>query len=173
MFQALLALLLLLAGQSVLGGRKTTGNSARDDRSLLNSFPFNDGGSPNLADVADTRAGSDGKRCINKVEIVEEIEWDEEVQCDHSYDTRCHTSYVTNYDAQQEEECDENYRKNCFIEYEAKAITETVQVCRTPLVKDCNIQGPDICRTEYESECWTKQEELDVSMSIGIGTVRE
>ena len=189
MFQALLALLLLLAGQSVLGVRKTTGNSVRDDRSLLNTFPFNDGdhqgdhhavnarqtgyggtpggqtgygGTPNLADVADTRAGSDGKRCINKVEIVEEIEWDEEVQCDHSYDTRCHTSYVTNYDAQQEEECDENYRKNCFIEYEAKAITETVQVCRTPLVKDCNIQGPDICRTEYESECWTKQEEHDV-----------
>ena len=25
------------------------------------------------------------------------IEHDEVVQCDHSYDKRCHTTYVTNY----------------------------------------------------------------------------
>merc|ERR1712007_324630 len=51
----------------------------------------------------------------------------------------------------------ENFRKSCFIEYEQIAFNETVAVCRTPLVKDCDIQGPEICRTEYESECWTKQ----------------
>ena len=94
--------------------------------------------------------------------MVEETEYDDVVQCDHSYDKRCHTTYVTNYEAQQEEECEENYRKNCFIEYEQIAFNETVQICRTPLVKDCNIPGPEICRTEYESECWTKQEEHDV-----------
>ena len=38
------------------------------------------------------------------------IEHDEVVQCDHSYDTRCHTTYVTNYESQQEEECEDNYR---------------------------------------------------------------
>ena len=31
------------------------------------------------------------------MDTVEETEYDEEVQCDHSYDRRCHTTYVTNY----------------------------------------------------------------------------
>merc|ERR1711962_1321213 len=61
--------------------------------------------------VAAAAPGNDGKRCINKVEMVEETEYDEE------------------------EECEENFRKNCFINYEKIAFNETVQVCRTPLVK--------------------------------------
>merc|ERR1712003_189909 len=32
--------------------------------------------------------------------------------------------------------------------------------------KDCNIEGPEICRTEYESECWTKQEVHDVEDDV-------
>jgi len=93
---------------------------------------------------------------------VEEIEYQDHVHCDHSYDQRCHTTYVTNYESQQEEECEENFRKNCFIDYEKIAFNESVLVCRTPLVKDCDVQGPEICRTEYESECWTKPEEHNV-----------
>jgi len=116
--------------------------------------------------VAGARPGADGKRCIEKVEMVQETEYDEVVQCDHSYDRRCHTTYVTNYESQQEEECEENFRKNCFIDYEKIAFNETVEICRTPLVKDCDIQGPEICRTEYESECWTKQEEHDVTDDV-------
>ena len=50
--------------------------------------------------------------------MVEETVYDDVVQCDHSYDKRCHTTYITNYETQQEEECDENYRKSCFIEYQ-------------------------------------------------------
>merc|ERR1719376_973174 len=30
----------------------------------------------------------------------------------------------------------------------------------------CDIQGPEICRTEYESECWTKQEVHDVEEDV-------
>jgi len=116
--------------------------------------------------VAAAGPGDDGKRCIDKVEMVEETEYDEVVQCDHSYDRRCHTTYVTNYESTQEEECEENFRKNCFIDYEKIAFNETVQVCRTPLVKDCDIQGDEVCRTEYESECWTKQEEHDVEDDV-------
>merc|ERR1712106_1315745 len=116
--------------------------------------------------VAAAGPGSDGKRCIDKVEMVEETEYDDVVQCDHSYDKRCHTTYVTNYESQQEEECEENDRKSCFIEYETIAFNETVSVCKTPLVKDCDVSGPEICRTEYESECWTKQEEHDVTDDI-------
>jgi len=116
--------------------------------------------------VAAARPGADGKRCIDKVEMVEETEYDEVVQCDHSYDRRCHTTYVTNYESQQEQECEENFRKNCFIDYEKIAFNETVQICRKSLEKDCNIRGPEICRTEYESECWTKHEQHDVSDDV-------
>merc|ERR1712055_299483 len=38
--------------------------------------------------VAAARPGNDGKRCIAKVEMIEETEYDEVVQCDHSYDRR-------------------------------------------------------------------------------------
>merc|ERR1711997_886257 len=193
-------LAVLLTGQCVLGARRLRGNAAaRDERSLLNTFPFNAGegdhhgehhgdhhgehhnrqassrlpipvarqaeGPPSFDDVAGAPE-SDGKRCIDKVEMVEETEYDDVVQCDHSYDKRCHTTYVTNYESQQEEECDENFRKNCFIEYEQTAFEETVQICRKPLVKDCNIEGPEICTTQYESECWTKQEEHDVEDDV-------
>merc|ERR1719317_164540 len=74
--------------------------------------------------VAAAGPGSDGKKCIDKVEMVEETEYDDVVQCDHSYDKRCHTTYVTNYESQQEEECEENFRKSCFIEYEKIAFDE-------------------------------------------------
>merc|ERR1711936_1312501 len=80
--------------------------------------------------------------------MVEETEYDDVVQCDHSYDKRCHTTYVTNY------------------EYQQIAFNETVEICRTPLVKDCSIEGPEVCRTEYESECWTKQEVHDVEDDV-------
>ena len=46
------------------------------------------------------------------------------------------------------------------------AFNETVTVCTEPLVKDCDVQGPEICRTEYESECWTKQEVHDVEDDV-------
>jgi len=167
----------------------------RDGKSLVNTFPFNanddshnhdhhgdhhahtgvaernqrqgaEGPDVSFGSVAGAAPGADGKRCIDKVEMVEETEYDDVVQCDHSYDKRCHTTYVTNYESQQEEECEENYRKSCFIEYETIAFNETVQVCRTPLEKDCNIQGPELCTTQYESECWTKNEEHDVTDDV-------
>merc|ERR1712055_952456 len=119
-----------------------------------------------FADVAGAGPGADGKKCIDKVEMVEETEYDDVVQCDHSYDRRCHTTYVTNYESQQEEECEENFKKSCFIEYEKIAFDETANICRTPLVKNCDVQGPEICRTEYESECWTKQEVHDVEDDV-------
>merc|ERR1719483_890009 len=98
-----------------------------------------------------------GRKCIDKVIMTEETVYDEVITCDHSYDKRCHTSYVTNHESQQEEECKENFKKSCYIDYEPLAYNETVEVCRTPVVKDCNQEGPEVCRTIYESECWTKQ----------------
>jgi hypothetical protein len=73
-----------------------------------------------------------------------------------SYDKKCHTTYTTDYEPQQEEECEENYKKNCFIEYKKVAQDVTVEFCHTPLVKDCNIEGPVECKTEYEAMCATR-----------------
>jgi len=187
---------LLLLAHCVAGARKLRGQTSqqRGAKSLVNTFPFNakddhhdnHGAHDHHAahapsqslDSRIARQGEDdvavdfgavaeaGEKCIDKVEMVEETEYDDVIQCDHSYDKRCHTTYVTNYESQQEEECEENFRKNCFIEYEQVALKETVAVCRKPLVKDCDVQGPEICRTEYESECWTKQEEHDVEDDV-------
>ncbi len=33
--------------------------------------------------------------------MVEETEYDEGVECHHSYEKRCHTTYTTDYDPQQ------------------------------------------------------------------------
>merc|ERR1712025_1054168 len=182
---------LLLFGCSY-GVRKLRRQEIRDQRSLVNTFPFNSNAdhahqqhhedhAPQSLQSLDSRAARQGqegesvsfadvaaagKKCIDKVEMVEETEYDDVVLCDHSYDKRCHTTYVTNYESQQEEDCEENYRKSCFIEYETIAFNETVQVCRTPLVKDCDVTGPEICRTEYESECWTKQETHNVEDDV-------
>jgi len=122
---------------------------------------------PSFRDVANAvPASPDGKKCVEKLQMIEETEYEEVIQCDHSYDKRCHTTYVTNYESQQEEECEENFRKTCFITYEQAAFNETVSVCREPLIKDCNQVGEEICRTEYESECWTKQEAHEVEDDV-------
>ena len=74
-------------------------------------------------------------RCIDKIETVEEIEYDEVEQCDHSYDKKCHTTYVTEYESQQEEECKDNFKKSCDITYSPSAQNVTVELCMRPLVK--------------------------------------
>ena len=121
-------------------------------------------GTVSFREVAGVSPGSDGKRCIDKVEMVEETEYDDVVQCDHSYDKRCHTTYVTNYESQQEEECEENFRKVCMIEYESKAYNETVEICSTEIEKDCDVAGPVVCRTIYQSACATRNIEHEVSL---------
>ena len=118
-----------------------------------------------FAAVAAASPDGDGKRCIDKVQMVEETVYDEVMQCDHSYDRRCHTTYTTSYESQQEEECEENFRKTCFIEYEKTARNETVNVCREPLVNTCE-GSVEVCKTVYESECWTKQEAHEVEDDV-------
>ena len=36
------------------------------------------------------------------------------------------------------------------------------QICRRGLEKDCDIEGDEICSTQYESECTTSQERHEV-----------
>ncbi|CAB4054752.1 NOTCH4 [Lepeophtheirus salmonis] len=103
-----------------------------------------------------------GEVCIDKVVTVEEVEYDNVIECKHSYSQRCHETYKTDYSPQQEEECEENFKKNCFIEYKKRASKETVQICNTPLVKNCDIQGPLECKTEFQTQCTTRYHEHEV-----------
>merc|ERR1711887_287746 len=74
-----------------------------------------------------------GERCIDKVVMVEETEYDDVIECKHSYTQKCHTTYTTDFEPQQEEE---------------------IEFCHTPLV--CDGEGPVECRTVYESQCATR-----------------
>merc|ERR1711936_1218436 len=79
------AVLLLLLVEGGLGARTLRGNRgnvARHQKSLVNTFPFNsnEGADDHHGDHHDARSpavaaagpGADGKRCIDKVEMVEE-----------------------------------------------------------------------------------------------------
>lgn len=107
-----------------------------------------------------------GERCIDKVVMVQETEYDDVITCKHSYSERCHTTYATDYTPQQEEKCEENFKKNCFIEFKPKASQEQVKFCYTPLVKNCDIPGPEECSLEYTSACTTIYHEHDVEDDV-------
>ena len=98
--------------------------------------------------------------------MVTETEYDEEIECHHSYSERCHTTYTTDFEPQQEEECDETFKKSCFIEYKKVAVEEPVRFCHTPLV--CGGEGPIQCRKVFESQCETRYHEHDVDDEVAI-----
>ncbi|XP_040576526.1 uncharacterized protein [Lepeophtheirus salmonis] len=185
---------------ALIGTAVAFGDSkVRERRSLLNTFPFNDGAqnadhsaehheehdhtqAHELLPAASSESrlgrqgdGDDvpldigsiaaaGERCIDKVVMVEETEYDDHIECHHSYSERCHTTYTTDFEPQQEEDCEENFKKECFIEYKKVAVDETVKFCHTPLV--CEGEGPEECKTVYESECETKYHEHDVEDDV-------
>jgi len=105
-----------------------------------------------------------GETCIDKVVMVEETEYDDEIVCKHSYSQKCHTTYTTDFEPQQEEECEENFIKNCFIEYRKIASEEKTEFCHTPFI--CDGEGPVECRTVYESQCATRYHEHDVEDDV-------
>merc|ERR1712226_154865 len=101
-----------------------------------------------------------GERCIDKVVMVEETEYDDVVTCKHSYREKCNTTYTTDFEPQQEEDCEENFVKSCFIEYKKVASEEAVTFCHTPIILGGD--GPEVCQTVYESACTTRYQEHDV-----------
>jgi hypothetical protein len=113
-----------------------------------------------------------GERCIDKVVMVEETEYDDVVTCKHSYSERCHTTYTTDFQPQQEEECNENFRKNCFISYKTVASEESVTFCHTPILLEGD--GAEVCETVYESACTTRYHEHDVEEdTVECETIQE
>merc|ERR1711892_1367872 len=98
---------LLLLAHCVAGARKLRGNrgNARGAKSLVNTFPFNANGG--AEEHHDHHEAHEPSQALDR-RLARQGGEDDVVQCDHSYDKRCHTTYVTNYESQQEEECEEN-----------------------------------------------------------------
>merc|ERR1711872_831136 len=97
---------LLLLAHCVAGARKLRGQTShRGAKSLVNhgAHDHHAAHAPSQSlDSRIARQGEDdvavdfgavaeaGEKCIDKVEMVEETEYDDVIQCDHSYDKRCH-----------------------------------------------------------------------------------
>ena len=104
------------------------------------------------------------RRCIEKVGMVQEIEYDDVVTCKHRYSEICYTTYATNFKPYQEEECEDNIVNSCFIEFNKVASEEAVSFCHTPIIFQGD--GEQVCQTVYESACTTRYHEHDVQDDI-------
>jgi len=129
-----------------------------DDARIARQRGQRQGGDDVALDIGSIAAA--GERCIDKVVMVEETEYDDVVTCKHSYSEKCHTTYTTDFEPQQEEKCEENFQKSCFIEYRKVASEETVTFCHTPILLEGD--GEEVCQTVYESACTTRYQEHDV-----------
>merc|ERR1712061_329083 len=92
-----------------------------------------------------------GLCCVEREEEVTSIEKEPILECTHKNTEQCHYTYVTKFKPSQEEVCEENFEKSCQITFKQQAFNETVRKCYRPTEKVCNGQGPEECRTVYES----------------------
>lgn len=105
--------------------------------------------------------------CVDKTESVTTLKKDPILECTHKNVEKCHYTYVTQFEAAQEEVCEENFEKICQITFKQQATEESVKKCYRPLEKVCNGQGPEECRTVYESSCTTRYIEKQPGKFVG------
>jgi len=108
-----------------------------------------------------------GLCCVEKEETVTSLEKEPILECTHKNVEQCHYTYVTQFTPSQEEVCEENFEKQCSITFKQQAYNETVKKCYKPVEKVCNGQGPEECRTVYESSCSTKYVEKQPGKFVG------
>ncbi|XP_040565797.1 uncharacterized protein [Lepeophtheirus salmonis] len=108
-----------------------------------------------------------GLCCVEKQETIQSIQKDPILECTHKNVEKCHYTYVTQFTPSQEEVCEENFEKICQVTFKQQATDETIKKCYRPLEKVCNGQGPEECRTVYESSCTTKYIEKQPGKFVG------
>ena len=111
---------------------------------------------PGGIDFSQAQRTADGRLCVTKYAEVETLAKDPILECTHKNVQKCHYTYVTYFKPAQEEVCEENFEKTCQITFKQQAVKETVRKCYRPQKKVCNGQGPEECRTVYESSCTTR-----------------
>merc|ERR1739844_877980 len=95
----------------------------------------------------------DDDGCINQVVLVEEVTYDEELQCRQLPQETCMQTMTTKYKTTKDEECKDTFTKDCYIEYINVPKSEQVEKCVTPWERDCDTPGDLDCTTEYETIC--------------------
>merc|ERR1719273_2596213 len=108
-----------------------------------------------------------GLCCVEQLSEVTSLEKEPILECTHKQSEQCHYTYVTQFKPSQEEVCEENFEKECQITFKQQAYNETVRKCYRPVEKVCNGQGPEECRTVYESSCTTKYIEKQPGKFVG------
>ena len=108
-----------------------------------------------------------GLCCVEKEETVTSLEKEPILECTHKNTELCHYTYITQFSPVQEEVCEENFEKQCSITFKQQAYNETLKKCYRPIEKVCNGQGPEECRTVYESSCTTKYVEKQPGKFVG------
>merc|ERR1712158_88960 len=143
------------------GGRRLRNRAGRQD----------DGDVPEVQGGVDFSGCVDdpetGLCCVEKEETIKTLQKDPILECTHKNVEKCHYTYVTQFSPTQEEVCEENFEKTCQITFKQQAVNETVQKCYKPLEKVCNGQGPEECRTVYESSCTTRYVEKQPGKFVG------
>jgi hypothetical protein len=43
--------------------------------------------------------------------------YDQGIKCHHSYQEKCHLTYITDYQSTSEEKCETTFKKNCHITF--------------------------------------------------------
>ena len=104
------------------------------------------------------------ERCIDNIEVIEYTEYNDEVQCKHSYSEQCHQTHIVDYRPEQKEECEEGVIKNCYIKFTKEAKKEKVRKCSQELV--CAGEGPEICKMEHTTICESRQEPNEVTEDV-------
>ncbi|XP_040570802.1 uncharacterized protein [Lepeophtheirus salmonis] len=110
---------------------------------------------------------STGFCCIEKEEPFTSLQKDPILECTHKNVEKCHYTYVTQFTPSQEEVCEENFEKTCQVTFKQQAFNDTIRKCYKPLEKICNGQGPEECKTVYESSCTTKYVEKKPGKYVG------
>merc|ERR1711936_617261 len=108
-----------------------------------------------------------GLCCVEKEETVTSLEKEPILECTHKNVEQCHYTYVTQFTPSQEEVCEENFEKQCSITFKQQAYNETVKKCYKPIEKVCVGEGPEECRTVYESSCTTRYVEKQPGKFVG------
>jgi len=126
------------------------------------------GGVPGGVDFTSCVTDPDtGFCCVDKLEQTTTIEKDPILECTHKNREQCHYTYVTQFTPSQEEVCEENFEKDCQLTFKQQAYNETVRKCYRPIEKVCVGEGPEECRTVYESSCTTRYVEKQPGKFVG------
>merc|ERR1712086_644820 len=156
----ILSLFILIGGASAnffRGSASQLSRRGRQENSIPGGVDFS-----NCVTDQDT-----GLCCVDKLSEVTTLEKEPILECIHKNTEQCHYTYVTQFSPSMEEVCEENFEKLCSITFKQKAMNETVQKCYRPVEKVCNGQGPEECKTVYESSCTTKYVEKQPGKFVG------